>query len=217
MLGISTATGRRGASGAIVYRWWGALLAALVLSAGCNGGSGSGPTQSVESSAGVSSASGSASASVSPQPSYPNAGPGELPPVRPIDVLTDQGAEAFARYFMQTVDWAYATMDSSLMRTAYDPATCNYCNQAANRTDADRVAGKRYEGGRSTIIDVIGQGSDEASNLVIVVFNAAPVRVYDSSGTLVSDSAAELSLQFNVRVLFKEHWTVTQVQQVLAQ
>jgi hypothetical protein len=195
-----------------VRRWWGALSAALVLCAGCHGGSGAGPTPSFQSSAGTAGTT----VSVTPAPSYPNARPGEKPPARPVDVLSDQGAEAFARYFMQAVDWAYASMDSSLMRSAYDPATCNYCNQAANRTDADRAAGKRYEGGRSTIIDVMSaHGADVTNNLVNVVFDASAVKVYDATGSVVSDTEPELKLQFNVRVRYGTGWIVSEVKQVI--
>lgn len=154
--------------------------------------------------------------SVTPEPSYPNARPGEKPPARPVDILSDAGAEAFARYFMQTVDWAYASMDSSLMRSAYDPATCNYCNTAANRTDADKAAGKRYEGGRSTIVDVMSaHGADVTNNLVNVVFDASAVKVYDATGSVVSDTEPELKLQFNVRVRYGNGWTVSEVKQVI--
>jgi hypothetical protein len=108
-------------------------------------------------------------------------------------------------------------MDSSLMRTAYDPATCNYCNQAANRTDADRAAGKRYEGGRSTIIDAMSaHGADVTNNLVNVVFNAAAIKVYDSAGNVVSDTEPELMLQFNVRSHYVDsRWIVFEVKQVI--
>ena len=156
--------------------------------------------------------------SASAEPTYPNARPGEKPPVRPADALSNAGAEAFAKYFMQTVDWAYASMDSTLMRTAFDPATCNYCNTAADRTDRDKAAGKRYEGGRSTILDVASaNGADVRDNLVLVVFDATPLRVYDSQANLIEDNDAERMLQFNVRVHFRDGaWVVVEVKRIVS-
>jgi hypothetical protein len=138
--------------------------------------------------------------------------------VRPVDVLSDEGAEAFARYFMQTVDWAYASMDSSLMRAEYDPATCAYCNQAANRTDADRAAGKRYDGGRSTIFYLMSAaGADVTNNLVLVVLNVGPLSVYDSMGQLVDTADAASLLQFNVRAHYSDsRWHVAEVKLAVA-
>ncbi|MCU1690323.1 MAG: hypothetical protein JWN20_2251 [Jatrophihabitantaceae bacterium] len=183
-----------------------------MLSAACNGGSGSGPTRGVESSATTAAATVSSSLA----PTYPNARPGEKPPARPVDILSDAGAEAFARYFMQTVDWAYASMDSSLMRAAYDPASCNYCNQAANRTDADKAAGKRYEGGRSTISLIDANDiANPLDCLVLAIFTAEPVAVYDKAGVQLSSEPAETDIRFNLRISFGRKWNVQEVKQLV--
>jgi hypothetical protein len=197
--------------GVMARRLLGALTAAALVAAGCGGSGEPSPRQTVSEGSTISVAT-------SPASTYPNALPGEKPPVRPADVLSDAGAEAFARYFMQAVDWAYASMDSVLMRGAYDPITCSYCNQAADRTDADKAAGKRYEGGRSHIFKVASaHGADTANNLVLVVFDADAIRVYDGTGNVVSNTGAEVRLQFNVRVRYVDgSWQVDQVKRVVA-
>ena len=136
-----------------------------LLMVACTQGSAT-PNLSPVTSAPTSSASGSSSA-VTPSPSashgYPadvpltghNVKPGEKPPVYPVaaHARTQTGANAFAEFFMKTLDWAYATTNPSYMKHYYGP-TCGLCSGIA--TGITKTAAERhlYEGGRLTIRSV---------------------------------------------------------------
>jgi hypothetical protein len=100
----------------------------------------------------------SSTPSVAPRPTVPADVPttgtnllakGEKPPVMPASALqhTDAGAVAFAKFYLQTVDWGYATTNAAYMRHYYD----KQCVGCANLDDAiTRVAKNHwhYIGGR---------------------------------------------------------------------
>ncbi len=81
-----------------------------------------------------------------------NVKPGEQPPAYPVAALakTQAGANAFAKFFMQTLDWAYATTNPSYMRHYYGP-TCGLC--ASLSLSISKTAEMRhfYEGDRLVI------------------------------------------------------------------
>ena len=100
------------------------------------------------------------SASPSPSATYPadvpltghNVKPGEKPPVYPAAAAakTQDGANAFAEFFMKTLDWAYATTIPSYMKHYYGP-TCGLCNGIATGISKTSSDNHWYEGGRFTI------------------------------------------------------------------
>jgi hypothetical protein len=95
----------------------------------------------------------SASTTVSPTPAtptpistvipadVPTTGPnitkaGEAPPVMPLAATTHSvaGGLAFATFFIQTIDWGYATTSSTYMRHYFRPS-CVSCASAADALD----------------------------------------------------------------------------------
>lgn len=111
-------------------------VSALMLS-GCSSGdsprgnSSAGPTSSASSAASVTP---SASPTPKPTPVYkPADAKGRAKnvpvPVKPAlaDKNSKEGLEAFARYWFQTLSYAYETGDSRLMETASGP-NCRFCN-----------------------------------------------------------------------------------------
>src|SRR5215475_14331441 len=69
-----------------------------------------------------------APASTPPVTTGPNIRPGEKPPTFPQSMEKDvpSAAGTFAVYWMKTIDWGYATVSSTLARTAFSPA-CTDC------------------------------------------------------------------------------------------
>lgn len=139
-----------------------ALTGALaLLASGCTGDAAPN-TSTVAPSSSVLSTS-AAPTSASPTPTarpYPadvpltghNVKPGEKPPLYPAAARarTQAGANAFAEFFMRTLDWAYATTNAAYMRHYYG-ATCGQCDGLArgiSRTAADK---HWYLGGRLTV------------------------------------------------------------------
>jgi hypothetical protein len=156
------------------------------------------------------------SASVSIAPTWPNALPGEQPPVRPADDPSEAGATAFAVYFMRTVDWAYASMDSTLMRQIFDPALCTYCVTAADKTDLRMSEGNHYVGGRITISisSAATGGTDE--RLILIVFSQSGLSIANAAGTIDPTSISQqLTYQANVRIRHRaQSWQVIEVRRV---
>ena len=144
---------------------------------------------------------------MAPEPSYPNARPGELPPVRPIDVLTDQGAEAFAVYFVKTLDWAYATMDTTLVSAA-SSSECNFCAAFVTTVGSKRVAGDVYLGSRITIRDSeVYTIADPLLRLTNVAFAYTALAIRHADGSLEASGESQDLVQLNVHVRFSNsHW-----------
>jgi Family of unknown function (DUF6318) len=105
-------------------------------------------------------ASGSVSVTPTVPPLYPadvpltghNVRAGERPPVYPAaaKVHSQAGANAFAEFFMQTLDWAYATTNPSYMKHYYGP-TCGLCNGIATgiAKTAANITGMKAAGYKS--------------------------------------------------------------------
>jgi len=145
--------GRRG--------WW-ALVGAAVLVAGCTGGHAAPNTSTVvptSSPAPTSTGPTSASASPTARP-YPadvpltghNLKPGEKPPLYPAAARarTQDGANAFAEFYMRTLDWAYATTNPSYMKH-YSGPSCGLCSGLATGISKTAAQKHWYLGGRFTL------------------------------------------------------------------
>jgi len=179
------------------------LVVPVVLLAGaCTG---SDATPNLSSVAPASHSSSVASASVMPSASvgYPadvpltghNVRPGERPPVYPAAarVHSQAGANAFAEFFMRTLDWAYATTNPSYMKHYYGP-TCGLCNGIA--TGIAKTAAERhwYEGGRLSIRSsrdaAIGAVTAPASYCTTVVVDIGTTSVTDRTGKIITGQGA---------------------------
>ena len=75
----------------------------------------------------------------------------ERPPVEPIAALkhTQAGANAFARFFILTIDWAYATVEQRPIMSHYSDPRCPSCQSLLASFRSDRRAKHTYVGGRT--------------------------------------------------------------------
>jgi hypothetical protein len=91
-----------------------------------------------------------APASKPPITTGPNVRPGEKPPTFPASLEKNlpSAAGAFAAYWEQTIDWSYATGDSTLARRAYSPS-CSDCGRFMKTFDDARANRVHFLGGRS--------------------------------------------------------------------
>jgi hypothetical protein len=132
--------------------------------------------------------------STSPDPSTtapvttgPNVRPGEKPPTLPPVAKTNSnaGAIAFAEYWERTIDWGYATVDSSLARSAFSPA-CAECTRFMKSVfDSAHANGTRFGGGRFQIRGAILQRNDHhngATDVVDVTYAVQALQVSDRTG-----------------------------------
>ena len=151
------------------------------------------------------------------EPTYPNVNPGERPPVRPADALSDAGAKAFAVYFVKTIDWAYASMDTGLMTSASD-ATCTGCAALARAIDNRRALGDYYVGSRVTVLDTdVASVANPSNRLVNVVLSYTALSIKHPDGSEEFSADAAKMIQLNLRTAFVgQAWTVIELNQVVS-
>lgn len=190
-----------------------ALSAAAGLLAGCTSSSGPGgdPTDTPTSMS-------TRVTSTSAEPTYPNAEPGEKPPVRPVDVLTDAGAKAFAVYFVKTLDWAYASMDTTLLEAA-STADCSLCSAFVKVITNRRALGDVYAGSRITVLDaMVFNGPTAETRLVNVAFSYTELFIRHPDGTTEFDEGGKDLVQYNVRVRFaSDAWATYEAKRVVTE
>jgi len=160
---------------------------------------------------GSSGAASSAAVPASPSPVYPadvpltghNVRPGEKPPIYPAaaSARTQAGANAFAEFFMKTLDWAYATTNPSYMKHYYGP-TCGQCSGLATGIAKTATAGHSYEGGRITETSVVPTSIEPvtapAEYCSVVTVNVSTTSVVDAKGNVANGSAAARGLRFKL-------------------
>ena len=144
-------------------RWAVLALAGVLalLAGGCTGDAR--PNTSTVAPASSAPSTSAAPTSASPTPSarpYPadvpltghNVKPGEKPPLYPAAARarTQEGANAFAEFFMRTLDWAYATTNPSYMKH-YSGPSCGLCNGLATGISKTAALKHWYLGGRLTV------------------------------------------------------------------
>jgi hypothetical protein len=164
-----------------------------------SGPAGSAPDRSVSSR----SVSATATASLGYPADVPltghNVKPGEKPPVYPAaaNTRTQAGANAFAEFFMRTLDWAYATTNPSYMKHYFGP-TCGLCSGIA--TGITKTASERhwYEGGRITVRSIadatiapVTAPADYCSSITVSV---TAQTVIDQSGKVFNGAGANSDL-----------------------
>lgn len=157
----------------------------------------------------------STSAPASPRPSssspYPadvpltghNVKPGEKPPVYPAAASSHSqaGANAFAEFFMRTLDWAYATTNPSYMKHYYT-SSCGLCKGLAIGIDKTAAAGHWFVGDRLTVhpalataIQPVTAPSDYCS---IVQIDETSFSTVDKTGKVFTGDGAHVGDKFKM-------------------
>ena len=142
-----------------------AAAVGVLLATACTGGRGS-PAPTVSGSSAPNSGSGSVSLSLSPPAPVrtgplttgPGVRPGEVPPVQSAIARqhTQEGALAFAAYFIRVLDWSFATTDPFLLDQVSAPS-CVACKRfsvslAMLGTEGGHIVGGRYVLNSATLL-----------------------------------------------------------------
>lgn len=129
----------------LIFFGSGLTLAATLSLTGCTG------TPAVEPSPLTSSSSSSASVeptetSSATETPAPEPTPEITPPAKPEAMKhnNEEGAIAFANYFLDVLEYSAASGDVSLLGSVSDPA-CQFCNDLAKRVSQAEAAGQKYE------------------------------------------------------------------------
>ncbi|MGI8664722.1 MAG: DUF6318 family protein [Jatrophihabitans sp.] len=189
-----------------------ALIAVLMASVACTGGSDPVPNLSTAvNSTPTGSSSPPVSSSAPPSSPYPadvpltghNVKPGEKPPLYPIaaKVKSQAGANAFAEFFMRTLDWAYATTNPSYMKHYY-ASSCGLCSGIATGITKTAAQHHWYVGGRLTIRSVssssIAQITAAADNCSSITTDITSESVVDLTGKIFDGEGAHLNLAWKL-------------------
>lgn len=178
----------------------GVLAASLVL-AGCSNDADGDPAPSLAPVTPSSSASPSATA-----------GGGATDVPAEAQAATPEGAAAFGRFFYDSVEQSFRTLDASTLRAISDPA-CEICMRYINSVESFARDGYTVEGNDITITDAIAPAGDMSQEARATVFyrNTAG-RVLDASGAVVLEEPARDNVVVEL-VLERadESWTVTEV------
>lgn len=124
-----------------------------------------------------------------------NVNRGEKPPVYPAaaKARTQAGANAFAEFYLHTLDWAYATTNPSYMRH-YNGASCGLCNGLATGIAKTAAEKHWYLGGRLTIrpatATAIAPVTAPADYCSVVSMDETAFTTVDKSGAVFTGDGA---------------------------
>ena len=124
-----------------------------------------------------------------------NVKPGEKPPLYPAAARsrTQDGANAFAEFFMHTLDWAYATTNPSYMKH-YLAASCGLCDGLATGIHKTATEHHWYLGGRLTVHPAtstpIGSVTAPAEFCSTVIVDITATSVVDQTGKIFNGQGA---------------------------
>jgi Family of unknown function (DUF6318) len=201
------------------------LFAAFV--AGCTSSSSHAPGSTSASSPSTSTAPSSTAVTVPSSPAAlatptvpadvpttgPNAKAGEKPPVMPIAATqhTAAGAQAFAKFFIQTIDWGYATTSTTYMRHHF-VVGCVECRSVADSIDRDRKKGHHFIGDRFTIRGTSKPSIDGAVATQTVTVDVTSVEIVTSAGGYVGAAPALTGYKETISEKWQHGgWVVTQM------
>jgi hypothetical protein len=137
----------------------------------------------------------------------------ERPPVEPVAALahTRAGANAFAKFFIRTIDWAYATTSTTYMRHYFE-SSCAICRGLASQIDRDRRRHLHFIGDRITIRRANSGRMIGKARTVTVSVDVTSVEVVDRRKSFVSGQGALSSYRERIHLRWLEHrWIVTRL------
>jgi hypothetical protein len=144
----------------------------------------------------------SSTPSVAPRPTVPADVPttgtnllarGEKPPVMPASALqhTDAGAVAFAKFYLQTVDWGFATTNAAYMRHYYE-RECVRCEAIDAAITSTATNHWHYIGARAVItsIGAFANNSHGSDRVYQARMNVNSYTAIDAKGAIHSADVA---------------------------
>jgi hypothetical protein len=195
------------------------LLVVVTLVAVACGGSGVAqpPSRSSIASGPVLSPTAKVSASpTTPATSGPNVRPGERPPTMPAAAKqhTQEGALAFAGYFIRALDWSIATTDPSLLVQISDPA-CVACANYVKEIRDVRAQGGYIRGGRISLSAAeINQSVSKSGVDYIIIISTVqePDSIIGKSHSPMSQETSTERLKSNLLLTWRGSWVASGVE-----
>jgi hypothetical protein len=163
---------------------FGTVPLALVL-AGCSSGS-----------------SGTLPTSVKPSTAVTSAPSTMPPPTLPAEArqATRAGASAFFRYFWAVYNHAYASMDTTLLRSISD-STCKSCLGFADSIDAAARKEDHFNGGIVTVSVAVAAPGDPSTGLLVNgVVDQSPAQTISAKGSVLASATGSTNQRIDALV-----------------
>ena len=196
----------------------GLLVVVTLVAAACGGGATAPPSTSSVTSMSVMSPTAKVSASqTTPVTSGPNVRPGERPPAMPAAAKqhTQEGALAFAGYYIRALDWSIATTDPQLLIPISDPA-CVACGSYVKEIRDVRIQGGYIRGGRIGLSEAeINKSVFKTGIDYIITINTVqePDSIIRRSQSPLSQETSTERLKSNLLVAWRRgSWVVSGVE-----
>jgi hypothetical protein len=135
---------------------------------------------------------------------------GEQPPRLPAGATKNSGAgaTAFAQFFVQTIDWGFATTSANYMAHYFDPA-CDECQQQKSGLEATASQGWHFVGGRYTIRSAALTAGSQTNATVLVTVAIAASKTVDRAGTVQSSTPADSDFGLRLSLVWQQsNWVV---------
>ncbi len=100
------------------------------------------------------------------------------------DAPTAEGAEAFARYWIDVLNVAFATLDPGQLQAMSEP-TCKTCSNYAGSLRASARDGEVYEGGRYRVLSVVSAPVAGRSARVLLTYSTPKLVVRNRAGDVI--------------------------------
>jgi hypothetical protein len=129
--------------------------------------------------------------------------PGEKPPVYPAAAKekSQQGANAFARFFIQTIDWGYATTSAAYMKHYYEPS-CGVCAAFSGNLRNTAARKHHYLGDRLRVSTAeeapIGPVTAPSDFCSVVVLDHSAGTAVDATGQVINGESAKTGVRFKL-------------------
>ncbi|WP_298991088.1 DUF6318 family protein [uncultured Pseudokineococcus sp.] len=119
--------------------------------------------------------------------------PGAAPTLSPEATTNDAaGAEAFVRYWYDSLNYAIRTGDTAPVREASLLPECVECEALAASVESAYDAGGSLVGGRADVVEAIAPTPDGSGAVLLsVVVQQQPLQRIDGAGDVVSDDTDE--------------------------
>lgn len=137
--------------------------------------------------------------------------PGEKPPVMPVAATkhTAAGAKAFAKFFILTIDWGFATTSGAYMRHYY-AKSCVECRSFYGNFVRAHADGAHFVGGRVKITKVSTPTAVSAVTVVRVTLDISGSETIDAKGRFKNGEPPSHDQVFSVRAAWRNSmWIVT--------
>lgn len=142
------------------------------------------------------------------------------PTVKPVkkpakaDEPTAEGAEAFARYWIEVVNNAHVRVDPTELRRI-STATCQTCTAYAKSLDRARKEGRRYAGGFVEVKQAVATNATRSAAKVLVDYDVPPLQILNSAGAVLRTVPAESDVTLRFDLVHRgDRWVADEVAQV---